>query len=335
MNFLQTADFCLLLKHLRAVRKIKPIYLVLLGILLLVLGANFLIPDPELTPTKRIEKKKAEGKLYGAWDMYTTAVINDPFNMDLHYGFIILFDRLSDDEVEKEKREEHIYNHYRTLSHSEFRDEQDVGNYGLGLLASISGEYTTALEFFDDAHERELKYLNNSIGRCLLETGEVEEAKSYFFREIEIDGNTDGAFLNLAEIYRDTDDKEALVQLWENEKSRTVINPQEIRDIHRERGNVIGYLKGLLAEVFRNLNFLGFLGAFLILAVWFFYLRKIDIYQKDSFLPAIYTVLLGMVFTLGVFVISDFIGTPTASESRMTISSTRPYRRWALPLWRI
>lgn len=247
--------------------------------------------------------------------MYTTAVINDPFNMDLHYGFITLFARLSDTELEIDrelgkgkKREEYIYGHYRDLSQSDLPDKQDIGNYGLGLLASISGEHTVGLNYFRKVHQKELKYLNNSIGHCLVEKGELLEAESYFFREIDIDGNTDGAFLNLAEIYREANDQDALLQLWENEKSRAVISPREIRDIHRERGNVLGYFQGLLAEVFRNLNFLGFLGAFLILIVWFFYLRKIDIYQKDSSLPAVYTVLLGMFFTLGVFIIGDFIG---------------------------
>jgi len=289
--------------------KVKPVFLVIIGLLLLVFAVNMLIPEPGWeTQKEHIEFAELRGNYRTAWEVYKSAVYNDPTDMDLHYGFIQSHYRLEETDPDWPELDEYIRKYYRTLSTNDFPEKRDAGLYVRGLMASFEGECSSALEFFSKVENRELKYLNNSIGNCLLEKDQLDEAEKHFFKEIQLEGNTEGAYSNLAEIHRLRDETDELLELWENESSRSAVSPSEVRMIYIGEGRVLGYVLALLSGVFRNLNLFGFIGALLILIVWSVYLRKIDLYDKDSVLPSVYAALLGMLFSFGVFIINDVIG---------------------------
>jgi RsiW-degrading membrane proteinase PrsW (M82 family) len=289
-------------------KKAHPVLLLILGLVASYFLVRFLVPEPK---SDTFEEKYAiasdDNKWVKAWSIAKEAVESDPLNMDFHYNLIISSSNVDPTLVDGKPILKQTKNLYTEYSTSDLQIRRDIGNYGLGLIHSLEDQYQEAIDYFQRVRS-DLKYLNNSMGHCYISLGNEEKAEFHLKQEIAIGGNIEGAIRNLHVLYSSQENSPAIIALYEEQKAEEFITPRQVRQHYFSEGRTWAYIKSTIAGGFQNTNLLGLLGAFLITLIWFVYLRKIDLYEKDDFRPSALALLLGMLFVFGVFIINDLIG---------------------------
>lgn len=121
-----------------------------------------------------------------------------------------------------------------------------------------------------------------------------------------MNGYLEGAYYNLARIYNHEFNYAELQKLVYNPVSKAFI-PNEFRNnIYIRNKDVSSYFKDIFARIFKNTNFIGFAGAFLILCIWIMYLLRVNIHRKRNLFSVWATVLLSAVFVFPVWLLYDF-----------------------------
>ena len=73
------------------------------------------------------------------------------------------------------------------------------------------------------------------------------------------------------------------------------------------QGNIIAYYQNIVKVIWQNINIAGFISASLIMATWFIFINRIDIFKKENFKYPILVVILGMFFSILTFLIQDIL----------------------------
>ena len=181
----------------------------------------------------------------------------------------------------------------------------DIGWYGLGFWASLLNDWPEALAAFERVQNRDLAYLNNSFGYIYFELRDFQRAEAAFYREIEVGGNIEGAYSNLARLYFIADDFEALEGLLHDEVAGEVM-PRRIRRLTALKG---GDIRLYLVESLRMeyITVCGLAAAAVALVLWFEYVRRLDVFEPEPIAALLLTLAMGMGFSLGCGPLYDAI----------------------------
>jgi len=216
-------------------------------------------------------------------------VERDPRNLDAHYRLITL-------QAGGMQEQPSLEELYTRLAADEDPELADIGRYGLGLLISAGGgDPAEALAHFETVRDRELPYLNNSIGRCLQLLDRRVEAARYFERELELGGNVTGASYNLALNLIELGELDELARrATEDESFRAHIGSSLRREVALWQGDVLRYLGLMVRGTFESVNVPGLLAAVLILGIWLVFLRGLDVFEPERLHALAITLGLGM-----------------------------------------
>ncbi len=256
----------------------------------------------EGTPKEVIKKAKASGNYRTAREQYEKLIKEDFFNLEYHRGYLDSCRKLSrrdDHNDENAIKEEYVY-----YSLDEDVNVSNVGYYGLGYFYAIRNDYGNALENYNNVKDSNLPFLNNSIGHVYLELDDTKKAKDYFYKEIEVGGNTDGAYYNLAKALYEERDFDKLKELVSDEKIKKHISEQIIRIVNLKNGRILSYIADFFN--YEYVTSYGFLAAVLILITWFRYLRGIDVFEPEKLHWLLITLAGGMVFACLCTALYDF-----------------------------
>ena len=230
-------------------------------------------------------------------------LVEDSLNLDYHYGLLInYFQHNIQDRIFKEKELTDIYWDYADASDS---NTNDIGYYCLGLFSSMKKDYNNALLYFTQVSNDSLKYLNNSLGRVYQEISDSEKAEEYYKKAIYSKGNLDGAYSNLVRLYYSQQRFPELYSLLKDREARKYFPSQLKRYLYLTNVNLLGYFEAVYSHTYKNQNFIGFLGALLVMLSWLIYLRKIDIYEPEKWRNILLIFILGMIFSEFTFLLSD------------------------------
>jgi RsiW-degrading membrane proteinase PrsW (M82 family) len=282
----------------------KSLIIVILSFLIVVLLVNQFVDAPIFDdPKDKLEfviKEKRNDRL----DLiYLDILTKDSLNIDYHYGFITSnFSMAPAYRIIDEKDITDIYWNY---TDSDDKLENDIGFYSLGLISSMNNDRDKALFYFTLVTNDKLKYLNNSIGRVYDESKNYDEAEKYYYKAIENNGNLEGAYSNLISLYYSQQRFDELYTLLKDRKARKYFPSQLKRSMFLSNFNLLGYFESVIGHTYQNQNLVGFLGALLVMLSWFFYLRRIDIYEPEKWKSLLLTFLLGVVFSEFTFLLSD------------------------------
>ena len=235
----------------------------------------------------------------------------DSFNIDNHVHCINThFDIPAKKKVGKNsyvyRDDNPISNYYDSLSISANPKLSDIGYYGKGLIAVRLENYGASIKEFKKVENKNLKYLNNSIGNAYSNSGNTKEAEYYFRKEIENNGNMYGAYYNLIQLLFDKGATKEIKELLNNEETRQYFPSRVERAIYFENFQPVKYAIVLFKRVFSDFNIWGLIAAFLIMGSWIMYLRKIDIFEMEKWRNIIIVVALGMLFCFLTYPLSDF-----------------------------
>lgn len=244
----------------------------------------------------KLAKALVAGNHRAALPLYQSLIATDFYRVDYHWGYLQCHNTLAG---QARRNGSHYLDsarqEYRTHTRSQEAAAADIGWYGLGFLASLQNDYPAAIEAFGRVRNRDLPYLNNSLGYVFLQLDDRERAKAAFRREIELDGFCAGAYANLAQLHYLEKDFETLEQMIADATVRPYV-PGQIRRISAMK---TGRLWGYLADSMRidYVTVFGLVAAAVVLALWFQYLRGLDVFEPEPLRALLLALGLGMGFS--------------------------------------
>jgi RsiW-degrading membrane proteinase PrsW (M82 family) len=186
---------------------------------------------------------------------------------------------------------------------SEDTNIADIGNYGLGFYFSLRFEKNKAESYLGRVQNQQLPYLNNTIGVHYLKSGRYDQAKAFFYKEIDYNGYLAGAFANLAQLLYNNQEFEELDSLLRDDRAQKFIPAYLKRHLYFQNGDFYLYLKESMR--FEHIQFPGLISAFLISLVWFLYLRRLDIFEPEKIRHLLMVLAGGMLFSMFCSVLYD------------------------------
>lgn len=282
----------------------KSLIIVIVSFILVVLLVNQFIDAPVFDhPKDKLDfviKEKQNDRL----DLiYLELLTEDSLNIDYHYGFITnYFSFVESQRFIDEKKLRNIYWNY-----SENNDESiaDIGFYSLGLISSMNRKYNDAIILYTQVNNDKLKYLNNSLGRALEKVKDYKSAEELYKKAINVQGNLEGAYSNLINLYYSQQRIDDLYQLLKDREARKYFPLQLKRSLYLSKFNLFGYFQSIFAHTYQNQSLLGVIGALLVMLSWLFYLRRIDIYEPEKWKHILLVFVLGVLFSELTFLLSD------------------------------
>lgn len=282
----------------------KSLIVVVISFIIAVLLVNTFVNEPIFeNPKEKLEFVIKENQNDRLDLIYLELLTEDSLNIDYQYGFITSYYSYAPNyRFIDEKELNSIYWNY---SIHDDEDIADVGAYCLGLISSMNNKLNDALIHFTLVSNENLKYLNNSMGRVYFEMSDFKKAEERFKKAIEVNGNLEGAYNNLIELYYTQNRYDDLYALLKEKDARKYFPNQLKRNLYLSHLNFFGYFKAVFAHTYQNLNFISFIGALLVMIFWLFYLRKIDIYEPEKWRSIILIFILGVLFSEVTFLLSD------------------------------
>jgi len=149
----------------------KKSVIIVIGVLIsVVILVNIVINNPTFQNHEDLIKYAIKSKQYSlAEDTYKHLIeIDSTNNIDLCYEhltshFSIPKETRKDNHSEI-RNDDDINYFYKKKSKLNVQEQQDIGHYGLGLYYSFQDNYEFALDHFGKIKNKNLKYLNTSIG---------------------------------------------------------------------------------------------------------------------------------------------------------------------------
>lgn len=235
---------------------------------------------------------------------------NDTYNIDNHYNYINTHFNIPEKKrVGKSQYEyrndEKILEYYDSLSKSTDTILSDIGFYGKGLILTNLYNYPDAIAYYYIVKNKKQKYLNNSLGYVHQQVGAINRAKFYYNEEIANKGNISGAYSNLIQLHYYNNEIAELKHLLKNPEIRQYFSPRIERIVYFKTLQPLKYIVSFFKQLLTSINFWGFVAAFLIMASWVIFLRKLDIYEAEKWKYIVITVLSGMLFTFVTYPLTD------------------------------
>jgi RsiW-degrading membrane proteinase PrsW (M82 family) len=248
-------------------------------------------------PMKIIRNAMIAGKYDLAQDEYEKLIEIDFDNLEYHRGYIrcdIGPFRLG--SLTTSGEESNIENIYENYAESEDTNISDIGNYGLDFYYSLQFENSKAESYLGRVHNQQLPFLNNTIGVNHLQSGRDDQAKEYFYKEIDYNGYLEGAFANLSRTLYNNNEFDELNSLLTDHQAQKFIPVRLKRHLYFTNGDLFLYLKETFSLEY--IQFPGLISAFLISLAWFLYLRRLDIFEPEKIRYLLIVLLGGMFFSM-------------------------------------
>jgi len=282
----------------------KSLIIVIVSFVLAVLMVNQFIDAPTFDNPKDKLKFVLKEKQDDRLDLiYLEILIEDSLNIDYHYGFLTNYYSVA--RTQRGIPEEEVLDAYWSYTDYADTEANDIGFYSLGLISAMKGDYNNALLYYTQVSNDNLKYLNNSIGKVYSQIGNFDEAEKHFHKAISVDGNLQGAYANLIELYSSQQRFDDLYGLLKDRSARKYFPSHLKRYIFLSKFNLVRYFEAVFAHTYQNQNLIGFLGALLVMLFWLFYLRRIDIYEPEKWKHILLIFVLGVLFSEVTFLLSD------------------------------
>ncbi len=264
--------------------------------------ANIIFPNPSVNNIKQyISKALASGNDYIAEKEYKKLAEADINNIEHHRLYISVHYSLPQRRDDTE-----ITAFYTALARNSRPDISDIGYYGLGLIKYQENDFNGALKKYLEVRNQNLPFLSNSVGRCYLELGDAEKAKTFLNREIELGVNVNGAVYNLWQVFLREHNISQLRLLMENPSYRDKFSAGAKRQLAFLECDFSSYFGFILAFYEENFVLDGIIAAAFICLVWLIFIKFLDVFEPEKFRYLILTLLLSILCSRLAYLLYDF-----------------------------
>ena len=259
--------------------------------LLLLFGVNRYARQslPE-NPVQRIHALKEAGLGVEAEQFYEQLLAEKPLDLDLNYDYLQNHFQIVPGKGAT-RDDDKVIARYEGLASQPA--SADTGWYGRGLIHLKLKEYEGALSAFQKVSNRDLKYLNVSLGQIYLEQGDSARAEHSFQREISLQGNLREAVPALAKIYLDQNRIADLENLAQNPETGKYVDQGIRRSLAYINGNWATYLQLVVVRPYQAVTMEAGLSALIICLVWMLFLRRVEVFHQKPFYLTLLLLVLG------------------------------------------
>ncbi len=247
-------------------------------------------------------------RLYGvAKREYKELLTRDPHNIELHRGYLGCHFSLPSRTSRTSGRDDGaILREYEGYAAASFdRELADLGNYGLAYAQALQGDHELALQYYRRVRNQALPYLNNSFGYSLAKVGRLNEAERRFNAEIALGANVAGAVANLAVLYFDAGRIADLSALAGRPGARALLPGPVVRYLDLRQLRLGSYAWTVISG--HRAGAYAFGAAVLLLAGWFLFIRRLDVFDPEPLSLALACLLGGMAGNLLVTPLYDLL----------------------------
>src|SRR5262245_6377621 len=248
---------------------------------------------------------------------YARLVDADVYNLENHRG--LLEAHLA---IPKETRSRHsttvrddskIQGRYSGYIESTDPRLRDIGLYGMGYFLAREQQPDRGLEYFDKIGNRDMPYLNNSIGYLTWHSlGQPDRARPYFEKEIAIKGNVEGAVSNLAGLLWEQRKLGEMDVLSQDAALGPYVPLHVLRYLELAERRFGAYLVTLLQSEADGVTWMSLLSSLLVALMFLGYLYFVDVFEKEriSLLAAVFGmgILSGVLTTVFYDLAGAFLG---------------------------
>lgn len=234
---------------------------------------------------------------------YRQKLEEEPYNIPLHMEWI----EFAATTFGVEDR--NILSSYQTMVYSGDTKKLFIGQLGSGLFQALKGNVIDAQNTLNAIPDPNQPYVNYALGILHQQVTRYDLAEEHYRREIELEGNVKGAYHRLSLMWHETNNRVKLLELLSERKARQYVSPALRKRIFFDDADVIGYAGALFDLVTKKITLLGFIAALLVMLAWLLYIRRLDVFEPEPWLPILLVLGTGALFAYLVFPISDFIQT--------------------------
>ncbi len=252
-------------------------------VLVLVKGLNGLV---EHDPQNVIDGARASLDFSALKNEYRKLIHEDPKNLVYHRGYLDA--HLAQPKVRHtrystiERDDKPILAEYNSYTQVPDPVIRDIGFYGLGYYYAKSNDPDAALSFYGKILNRELPYLNNSIGFVYLHREQPVLARQAFYREIALKGNIDGAVQNLSEMFYQHRQLDELRKLKNDPALASHVPPAYLRFLALYENAFVGYFQILFKAQRSEMAWDSLLASLVIALMFLIYIYFVDIFEKEK-----------------------------------------------------
>ena len=246
-------------------------------------------------PRAALEGARASMDYHALEREYTKLVDADVYNLEYHRGCLDAHLAIPKEIhtrhstiVRDDKPIQDRYDGYIRSSEARLRD---IGLYGMGYFYAVEKQADKALEYYDKVGNRDLPYLNNSIGYLYLsEKHRPDLARPFFEREIAVKGNVDGAVANLAKLYWETRQLREMDALSVDATLGKYVPLTYLRYLELAEKRFGDYLVSLCLSEAGSVTWMSVLTSLVIALVFLGYTYFVDVFEKErlSLLVAVF-----------------------------------------------
>jgi RsiW-degrading membrane proteinase PrsW (M82 family) len=289
----------------------RTLIIIILSFTGIIFLLNYTIDNPNFKlPKEQISFYIKTDNLNKAEDFYKKELEKNRHDLDLNYGYVKNhFNLPAKTKVGKRKYiyrdDETILNYYKSLTFSNDSVTRDIGFYFSGLCHFSKNNDSIALIHFKRVKNRNLKYLNNTLGE-FYQRKILFLAIIFFEKEIKNNGNLTEAVYNLSKIYISLKDTEKFEKLLNNSHVKPYVSLGLQREFHYLQNDYPSYLKTVWQKIVKSIDNYGFMGALFIALIWLLYLRFLDIYEREKWYNIAIVFLLSCLLTYSCYLLYDF-----------------------------
>ncbi len=212
--------------------------------------------------------------------IYTDLVLLDSLNISNNYNRIYYHYKIT-----KSLQNSKNYNDFDMNSfYKNFESNTNIKSneiYNLYLfISNYFNDKVKAKEIYFEKNLSKIKYTNYYMS--LLIKNDFEKSKHYLLKEIENNGLVKTSYIQLANLSITNKKYNVAYKIISNKNTENYIPLYLKANIEFLNGH---YLKSLITEYYRSYKEttkIGFVAAFLIMLIWFVFLYRMDIYEKEK-----------------------------------------------------
>jgi RsiW-degrading membrane proteinase PrsW (M82 family) len=282
----------------------------ILALIISFVVVNIFLEDPAFTNLK--EQIKYGQQTIQPWlesNAYKSLLEKDTNNIDLEFNFIKShFDEnqnMGPSERDFNREGTFIFNYYTNWTKSRNKEKVDRGELGLALYYYYKGDHTLSMTHLENIQNNKLKYVNTYLGVQYYYNRQRDKALQCFAKEIRSYRDIKGAYYFLSSIYNYEKHYEEITPFAYDYAIRDYIPYEFKQRVYITHFDLLNYFETLISQIFTKTHFIGFFGALLILFIWIFYLKSVNIYQKRNWKSILFTVILSAFFVFPVWLLYD------------------------------
>jgi len=276
---------------------------------------NTYVKEPKLeTVSQKISFYKKHQQYIKLHKVYAQIMIEKQDSLALNFNYINTVQKYISRFEENNKFDYKYfmttYIHYDILNtyKSQFKGKkQDIPNLFLALHHTNLKKYKLAEDHLSKVVDKESYYYHYISGKRFSKLKDFSNSEKHLLRALKISQSQKHELNELAFLYYYFRKSDKLKDLINQYSSNENLNSFYKEYVYFNNFMMVKYWKNVFQNEFQRFNLMGFISSLIILMIWLYYLRRIDVYELESWFHTFFVLFSSMVTIFFVYPLHDFL----------------------------